>query len=102
MPLAKDDDVIEQLASERADEPLGETVLPWRPRRDPDLLEIHAGETLVEHGAEDSIAITDDALGDVFETAERMGRPYPPLPQGTSGASFVVAEHPASDGRDRP
>lgn len=64
MPLANDDDVIEQLASERPDEPLGEAVLPRRTRRDPQLLESHAGEPLVEHGAEDPIAITDDALGD--------------------------------------
>jgi hypothetical protein len=64
VPLAEDDDVIEQLAPDGAHEPLSETVLPRRPRRDPDLLEIHGGEPLVEQDAEDPIAITDDALGD--------------------------------------
>jgi hypothetical protein len=34
MPLPKHDDVIEQFAAQRADPPLGESVLPWRPRFD--------------------------------------------------------------------
>lgn len=62
MPLAEDEDVIGQLASDGPDEPLGEAVLPGR--RDPELFDSHAGEPLVEHGAEDPIAIADDALGD--------------------------------------
>jgi hypothetical protein len=64
MPLAEDDDVIEQLTSERSDKPLGEAVLPRRTRRDPELLEPHSDEPPVEHRAEDPIAIADDALGD--------------------------------------
>jgi hypothetical protein len=64
VPLAEDDDVVEQLASDRPDEPLGKAVLPGRARRDPELLEAHAKEPLFEHGAEDPIAIADDALGD--------------------------------------
>ncbi len=63
MPLAEDDDVIEQLRPDGANKSLGEAVLPGRSRRDPELLDAHAGEPLVEHG-EDPIAIKDDALGD--------------------------------------
>jgi hypothetical protein len=59
--LPEDDDVVEELASDRPDEPLGEAVLPGCTRCDPELFEPHAGEPLVEHGAEDPIAITDDA-----------------------------------------
>jgi hypothetical protein len=64
MSLANDDDVIEQLASDRSDEPLGEAVVPGRAGRDPELLEPHADEPPVERGAEDPIAIADNALGD--------------------------------------
>lgn len=59
VPLVEDDDVVEQLAADRSDEALGEAVLPGRSRHDPELLEPHAGEPLVEHGAEDPIAITE-------------------------------------------
>lgn len=62
--LTEDDDVIEQLPPGGAHEPLGEAVLPGRSGREAELLKPHAGEPLVEHGAEHPIAIADDALGD--------------------------------------
>jgi hypothetical protein len=46
--LAEDDDEIEELASDRPDEPLVEVVLARRARRTPELFEPHAGELLVD------------------------------------------------------
>jgi hypothetical protein len=37
MSLAEHDDVVEQFAPQRADPPLGESVLPWQARRGPHL-----------------------------------------------------------------
>lgn len=62
--LAENEDVIEQLASDRSDEPLSEAALPGRTQRDRELLHPHANEPLVEHCSESPIAIADDALGD--------------------------------------
>jgi len=48
MPLPEHDDVIEQLSAQRAYPPLGESVLPRRARRDPELLDaqiVHPCET---------------------------------------------------------
>jgi len=42
VPFAKDDDMIETLASDRADEPLGERILPGAKRRGDDFLDPHA------------------------------------------------------------
>jgi hypothetical protein len=42
MPLAKNDDMVQALASHRADEPLGEGVLPGTVRRREDFLDPHA------------------------------------------------------------
>ena len=38
MPLPEHDDVVEQFSAQRADPPLGESVLPRRARRGPELL----------------------------------------------------------------
>ena len=61
MPFSKHDYVIQQFAAQCADPSLGESVLPGRARRDPQLADaevVHAG---VECGAEDGIAIADQA-----------------------------------------
>jgi hypothetical protein len=39
MPLPEHDDVVEQFSAQRADPPLGESVLPRRARRGPELLD---------------------------------------------------------------
>jgi hypothetical protein len=44
MALAEDDDVVETLAADRADQALDEGVLPGRVRRAQDLLDAHASE----------------------------------------------------------
>ena len=78
MPLAKHDDVIQQFAAQSADPPLGESVLPRRARRDPQLADaevVHAG---VEYGAEDGIAIADQAQ------PVRPPRRWPPRSAGPS------------------
>jgi hypothetical protein len=61
MSLSKHDDAIQQFAAQGADPSLGESVLPRRPRRDPQLAHaevVHAG---VEYGAEDGIAVADQS-----------------------------------------
>jgi hypothetical protein len=42
MPLVEDDDMVQAVGSHRADEPLGERVLPRAVRRREDFLDAHA------------------------------------------------------------
>ena len=51
MSLSKHDEVIEQLAAQRADPSFGESVLPGRARRNPELLNAKLIDTRVEFGA---------------------------------------------------
>src|SRR6058998_1418767 len=53
VPFAKDDDMIETLAPDRADEPLREGVLPRAVRRGPDFTDAHALHTCAESMAVD-------------------------------------------------
>ena len=47
--VAEDDDVIQALAPDEADEPLREGVLPWAVRRRQDFTDAHALDALPEH-----------------------------------------------------
>jgi hypothetical protein len=62
MPLAKHDDVIQQLAAQRTHPSFGVPVLPRRTRRDADLADAQVVHPRVELGAEDGIAISDQPL----------------------------------------
>jgi len=53
MPLAKNDDMIEALAADRADESLREGILPRAVRRCQDFSDAHALETMPERVAVD-------------------------------------------------
>ena len=60
MLFAKDDDVIETLAPDGADEALHEGVLPGAVRRRPDFTDAHALEALPEHVPVDRIAVAEE------------------------------------------
>ena len=60
VPFAKDDDMIETLAPDRADEPLREWVLPRAVRRGQDFTDSHALHTLPEDVAVDRVAIAEE------------------------------------------
>src|SRR5262245_1496729 len=57
MPLAENDDMLEALAPDRADEPLGERVLPRAVRGREDFTDAHALRALAERVAVDAVAI---------------------------------------------
>lgn len=59
VPLTVGQEVIEAFAPERADEPLGESVRPWRARRNLEDVHIRAGEHLVKSPAELAIPVPD-------------------------------------------
>ena len=53
MPFAEDEDVIQTLASDRSDEPLGDRILPWAVRRCQDFTDAHAIHAFAERMAVD-------------------------------------------------
>lgn len=59
MPVTVDQKVIEAFAVERADEPLGERVRPWRARRNLEDAHVRGGEYLVKSSAELAIPVPD-------------------------------------------
>jgi hypothetical protein len=63
MPFVDHDDVIEAFASNRADDALGEWILPGRSRGDEDLAHPQAVHPLYERVAVDRIPIAEQVLG---------------------------------------
>ena len=59
MPLPEHDNVIEQFASQGANPPLGESVLPRRARRDSDLLNAEVFDSCVELSPVDPVTVAD-------------------------------------------
>jgi hypothetical protein len=53
VPLVDDDNVVEALPADRADQPLDERVLPWAPCRGADLREAQPGHPVPEDLTED-------------------------------------------------
>src|SRR5437879_9929021 len=60
VPFAKDEDVIQALAPDGADEPLREGVLPWAVRHREDFTDAHALHALPEHVTVDRVAIAEE------------------------------------------
>src|SRR5882762_8206271 len=99
VPFAKDEDVIQALAPDGADEPLREGVLPWAVRRREDFTDAHALHALPEHVTVDRVAIAEEiGRGGVVREGvhDLLGRP------GSGGmlgdiemedAPAVVGEH---------
>ena len=63
MPFVDHDDVIEAFASNRADDALGERILPGRPRGDEDLAHPQGFHPPYERVAVDGISIAEEVLG---------------------------------------
>jgi hypothetical protein len=62
VPLVQDEEVVEALSSDRADDPLGEGILPGRAGGDEHLTNPHPLDSPGELSAVDSIAITEQIL----------------------------------------
>ena len=65
VPFVDHDDVIEAFPTNRADDALGEGILPGRPRRDKDLAYPQAFHPPYEHIPIDGIPIAEQVLGPV-------------------------------------
>ena len=61
MPLSKDDDVVQDLSSERSDETFGVPVLPGRSGRGLELAYVEVVHSCVERRAVDSVPIADES-----------------------------------------
>ena len=114
MPLAKDDDVIEAVAPDGADEPLRERILPRRLRRRENFADAQALHAPPEPLAVDLVAIAEEVgrRGVVREGVhDLLGRPSGSGMLGdveVENAPAVVGEHdedeehPQRDGDRRP
>jgi len=60
MRLAQDDEVIDALAPDRADQPFGKAILPRRRRRDRLISYAHGPQSACENDAVDPIPIPDE------------------------------------------
>ena len=60
MSFAKDEDVIQTLAPDGADQPLREGILPWAVRRRQDFTDAHALHALPEQVTVDRVAIAEE------------------------------------------
>ena len=58
--LAEDDDMIKTFPSDRADQPFGMSILPWRSRRGWPVTNAHGAKPPFEYLAVDAVAIADD------------------------------------------
>ena len=68
MPLSKHDDIVQAFPSDRADQPFGISVLPWRSRRSRPVTNAHRPKTADENVTVDSVAVTHDVLRGFFPT----------------------------------
>ena len=69
MPFAKNHDVIEAFASERADQALACTVLPRRSRRGWLVANAHRANAPCKGVAVDTVAVTDEVIGQLLPPA---------------------------------
>ena len=60
MPLVEHNEVVEAFAADGADDPLGEGILPWRVRRDENLVKAQTIEATVEGVAVDRVTISEE------------------------------------------
>ena len=60
MPFPQHHDMVEALASDRADQPFNMTVLPWRAWRDRPVANAHGSQPPGDRGAIRSVAVTDE------------------------------------------
>ncbi len=77
--LAKDDDVIEQLSTNGADDALDVGILPGRPRSDDEFFDAETLEAVADLAAIDAVAITDEVSGSEIEREGFAKLPGDPL-----------------------
>jgi len=77
--LVEHDDVIEALATDRSDHALAIAILPGRPRRAGNLVDVHRVDLIAEVGTKDTVAVADQILRCAFE-----GKRFDDLPSGPS------------------
>ena len=79
MPLAEHNQMIEALASDRADQSFGIAVLPWRSRRCRSVANAHRSDAAGKCLALDAVPITDEILWRALPTAclrDLLGDPF--------------------------
>jgi hypothetical protein len=79
MPLAEHDQMIEALASDRADQSLRMSVLPWRSRRCRSVANAHRSDAARKRLAIDAVPITDEVLWSALPTIclrDLLGDPF--------------------------
>lgn len=77
VPLAVGQEVVEAFAPERADEPLGEGVRPWRAWRSLEYVYVRAGEHLVKFSAELAVPVPDqerEPVGSLAQFHQQVAR----------------------------
>src|SRR3954453_14044346 len=79
MPLAKDDHMIEALASDRANQSFNVAVLPRRSRRCRSVANAHSAETTRKCFAVDTVAITNEVVRCRFPPAGLADLPGDPF-----------------------
>jgi len=62
MPLAEDNDMIKTFPSDRADQPIRMSILPWRVRHGRSITNPHRIKTSFEYLAIDAVAIANKIL----------------------------------------
>jgi hypothetical protein len=71
VPLAKHDDIIQAFLPDRADQPFGISVLPWRSRRSRPVTNAHRSQTADENITVDSVAFTRGDFGQEWQWPAR-------------------------------
>jgi len=72
MRFAQDDKMVDALAPDRADQPLGKTILPWRGWCGRFVPYAHGAHAVLEDGAVDPIPIPDEILRGIIPR-KRLG-----------------------------
>ena len=79
MPLAEDDDMVETIPPDRADQPFRMSVLPWRAWRGWPVPNAHGAKPPGKNFAIDRVAIADNVVRRPFPAAgfdELLGHPF--------------------------
>ena len=79
MLLAEDDDLIKTFPSDRADQPFGMSILPWRLWRCRSVTYPHRAKSLFEYRTIDAVAIANEIFRRAFPAAgfgELPGNPF--------------------------
>ena len=91
MSLAKDDEVIETLASDRSDQPFSEAILPRRSRRNRLVADAHSTNAALSDVAIDAIVISDEVTWRLIPRECLSELACNPI-CGRSGNSFVSSD----------